>query len=59
MQFSGMKPNTRHIYQCVGIGPGGWLCNCCAPPPSRRKAWMRRIRIRLKRELRKEVRDGV
>ena len=31
--------------RCVGIGPGGWNCACCAPPKGKkRKQWVRRAK---------------
>lgn len=29
-------------YSCVGIGPGGRYCSCCAPIPKLLKKWEHR-----------------
>jgi len=38
------QSTTRSIEKKIcsqGIGPGGWKCPCCAPPPGKRKQWCR------------------
>lgn len=37
------------------VGPGGWDCNCCAPPKGRRRSMFRRIRRKSKQDLQEEV----
>lgn len=41
-----------------GVGPGGWTCRCCSPPPSFRKAWIRKAkRGKFKTMMEKMVED--
>jgi hypothetical protein len=39
------------------MGPGGWKCICCGPPPKYRKRFRRAVRRNLKLRLREES-DG-
>jgi len=38
----------------VRIGPGGWDCNCCAPPRGKRDHLFRSIRRKMRQNLRSE-----
>lgn len=55
-----IKPNLYRRVMSEGIGPGGWVCVCCAPPPGKvRKAYLRAQKKRFGRLLTRLIEEEI
>lgn len=46
-----VKTGILNVKSHSRIGPGGWKCNCCGPPPKYRKLFARKHKKRIYRFL--------